>query len=315
MGWVSKKVYAILNQSEEGKDIIERLPDMSQEETEKEVDAFFSDGGKGASFGSDYADAKGEQQTLDNRERFEALKEQWLNNEMTDKEMTEIIGEMDVKDDALKKEIEDWKKGLSDDEDFDEDETKKEDFDAKTDTTPEDTPLEKSYKNIFDASAKIDKEYQKTESVANKEFRELLSTTEDLGHSRYVLNDTELSKELTDAINSGNIEDYDDIIEEIDNALDNNITEKDYSVYRVVPKDSKNEDNKSYLHASLHPYRVKMEARENMKDYDLQVIKVPKGSKMITSGNYHELEVILPRETNLKSIKNDNGIQYYTIGE
>lgn len=47
MGWVSPKVYAILNNSEEGKDILEGLADKSQEEVDKEVAAFFGKGGKG----------------------------------------------------------------------------------------------------------------------------------------------------------------------------------------------------------------------------------------------------------------------------
>lgn len=58
MAWVSPKVYAILSKSEEGKDIIERLPDMSDEERDEAVDEFFSNTGKGASFGNDYKKAK-----------------------------------------------------------------------------------------------------------------------------------------------------------------------------------------------------------------------------------------------------------------
>lgn len=58
MAWVSAKVYAILSKSEEGKDIIERLPDMSDEERDEAVDEFFSNTGKGASFGNDYQKAR-----------------------------------------------------------------------------------------------------------------------------------------------------------------------------------------------------------------------------------------------------------------
>lgn len=42
MAWVSPKVYAILSQSEEGKDIIERLPDLTQDECSAELDKFFN---------------------------------------------------------------------------------------------------------------------------------------------------------------------------------------------------------------------------------------------------------------------------------
>lgn len=42
MAWVSPKVYAILSQSEEGKDIIERLPDLTQDECSAELDRFFN---------------------------------------------------------------------------------------------------------------------------------------------------------------------------------------------------------------------------------------------------------------------------------
>lgn len=58
MAWVSAKVYAILMKSEEGKDIIERLPEMSDEERDDAIDEFFSNEGKGASFGADYSKAK-----------------------------------------------------------------------------------------------------------------------------------------------------------------------------------------------------------------------------------------------------------------
>lgn len=58
MGWVSPKVYAILSQSEEGKDILEGIADKDQATVDKEVDAFFGNGGKGASRGVEYKKAK-----------------------------------------------------------------------------------------------------------------------------------------------------------------------------------------------------------------------------------------------------------------
>lgn len=60
MAWVSPKVYAILSNSEEGKDIIEKLGEMSQDECDKEVSAFFGEGGKGSASSEDYAKAKEE---------------------------------------------------------------------------------------------------------------------------------------------------------------------------------------------------------------------------------------------------------------
>lgn len=58
MAWVSPKVYAILSRSEEGKDIIEKLPDMTDEEKDKAIDEFFGNSGKGSSFSADYKRAK-----------------------------------------------------------------------------------------------------------------------------------------------------------------------------------------------------------------------------------------------------------------
>lgn len=66
MAWVSPKVYAILSSSEEGKDIIERLPDLSQDEAEKEIDAFFGEGGKGFASSEDYGKAKADYEAEEN---------------------------------------------------------------------------------------------------------------------------------------------------------------------------------------------------------------------------------------------------------
>lgn len=60
MAWVSPKIYAILKSSEEGKDILEGIAEKDQAEVDKEVDAFFSDGGKGYSSNADYQKAKDE---------------------------------------------------------------------------------------------------------------------------------------------------------------------------------------------------------------------------------------------------------------
>lgn len=59
MAWIkSRKIVAILSQSDEGKDIIEKAPDLTEEELEKELDAFFGEGGKGAQSSNDYNQEK-----------------------------------------------------------------------------------------------------------------------------------------------------------------------------------------------------------------------------------------------------------------
>lgn len=58
MAWVSPKVYAILKNSEEGKDILEGIADKDQAEVDKEVDAFFGKGGKGYKSNAEYSQAK-----------------------------------------------------------------------------------------------------------------------------------------------------------------------------------------------------------------------------------------------------------------
>lgn len=58
MAWASKKLYAILMSSEEGKDILEGIGEKSQDEFDKEVDAFFGNSGKGASQNTDYKKGK-----------------------------------------------------------------------------------------------------------------------------------------------------------------------------------------------------------------------------------------------------------------
>ena len=61
--WVSPKVYAILCKSEEGKDIIERLPDMTQDECQMELDRFFGDSNQ------EYNQAKIDDEAEASRER------------------------------------------------------------------------------------------------------------------------------------------------------------------------------------------------------------------------------------------------------
>ena len=92
MAWVSPKVYAILRQSEEGKDIIERLPDLTQEECQEELDAFFGDGGKGVSKNQEYRQAKFDDETEEKRYNDitnEKISEKDLDDEEDFKEVTD----------------------------------------------------------------------------------------------------------------------------------------------------------------------------------------------------------------------------------
>ena len=51
-------MYAILRKSEEGKDILEGIAEKDQKQADQEVDAFFSEGGKGYESNAEYSKAK-----------------------------------------------------------------------------------------------------------------------------------------------------------------------------------------------------------------------------------------------------------------
>ena len=78
MAWVSPRVYAILSSSEEGKDIIEQLPDMTQDECSQALDEFFGKGGKGYKSNAEYSQAKMDDET-----------EERIYKEMGDEEVSE----------------------------------------------------------------------------------------------------------------------------------------------------------------------------------------------------------------------------------
>lgn len=119
MAWVSPKVYAILNNSEEGKDIIERLPELSQDECDDLVDEFFGNSGKGSSSNADYMKAKEDEEFErnvyehldDNDEDYERS---WgPKDEMADGDLEEEIGmDRDLdglsKEEKIKKVVEDY---------------------------------------------------------------------------------------------------------------------------------------------------------------------------------------------------------------
>ena len=65
MAWASKKLYAILMSSEEGKDILEGIGEKSQDEFDKEVEAFL---GKGTSQSADYKKEKDDSNAREDEE-------------------------------------------------------------------------------------------------------------------------------------------------------------------------------------------------------------------------------------------------------
>ena len=90
MAWVSPRVYAILSSSEEGKDIIEQLPDMTQDECSQALDEFFGKGGKGYKSNAEYSQAKMDDET-----------EERIYKEMGDEEASEKdYEEYDTDEDA-----------------------------------------------------------------------------------------------------------------------------------------------------------------------------------------------------------------------
>lgn len=107
MAWVSPKVYAILSSSEEGKDIIEKLPDMSQEECQKELDNFFGEGGKGASQGKEYGQAKFDDEAEE--ERYKAISDEEVSEkDYEDNKAGSLLDEVeDADDDEEKAKLED----------------------------------------------------------------------------------------------------------------------------------------------------------------------------------------------------------------
>lgn len=90
MAWVSGKVYAILSSSEEGKDIIQKLPELTQEEASKEIDAFFGEGGKGASSSNDYLQAKSDDEAEENA--YKAM----LEEDASDKDLEQDVSEEEI---------------------------------------------------------------------------------------------------------------------------------------------------------------------------------------------------------------------------
>ena len=98
MAWVSPKVFAILSASEEGKDIIEKLPDMTQEEASAEIDAFFGEGGKGASSGEEYSQAKSDYEQEE--EHYKAIGDEEVSEKDYEQE--------DAEQENEQLEVEDW---------------------------------------------------------------------------------------------------------------------------------------------------------------------------------------------------------------
>ena len=87
MAWVSPRVYAILSSSEEGKDIIEQLPDMTQDECSQALDEFFGKGGKGYKSNAEYSQAKFDDEAEE--ERYKSMGDEEVADEDADKEEEE----------------------------------------------------------------------------------------------------------------------------------------------------------------------------------------------------------------------------------
>lgn len=101
MAWVSPRVYAILSKSEEGKDIIEQLPDMTQDECSQALDEFFGKSGKGYKSNAEYSQAKMDDET-----------EERIYKEMGDEEVSEKDDEDDDYEEEFDLETEKAKKIL-----------------------------------------------------------------------------------------------------------------------------------------------------------------------------------------------------------
>lgn len=106
MAWVSPRVYAILSKSEEGKDIIEQLPDMTQDECSQALDEFFGKGGKGYKSNAEYSQAKMDDET-----------EERIYKEMGDEEVSEKDDEDDDEEEQYNQDNE-VEKQKNDFEDF-----------------------------------------------------------------------------------------------------------------------------------------------------------------------------------------------------
>lgn len=117
MAWVSAKVYAILKNSEEGKDIIERLPDLTQDECDELVDEFFSTEGKGSSSGEDYIKAKEDDEF--EKMAYDSMKKEDADEEEHDNTREKILERKRKTNDAFTMpENEGWKQGDSGEKSF-----------------------------------------------------------------------------------------------------------------------------------------------------------------------------------------------------
>lgn len=113
MGWVSKKVFAILNGSDEGKKILENIGEKDQDTVDKEVSEFF--GSSGASYNRDEDE---DYQDFDVEKDIEDIEEKKYQEE-TSKERDRAIG------DAMFEEDEADSDGESDENDNSESKTPK----------------------------------------------------------------------------------------------------------------------------------------------------------------------------------------------
>ena len=95
MAWVSPKVYAILMNSEDGKDILEGIAEKDQDQVDKELDEFFGNGGKGVKDAEAYAKAKIDDDLEDVQMPTEEEKAKWkAEDEEYGRKMKEKYGEL-----------------------------------------------------------------------------------------------------------------------------------------------------------------------------------------------------------------------------
>lgn len=127
MAWASKKLYAILMSSEEGKDILEGIGEKSQDEFDKEVDAFLGNGGKGTSQNADYKKAKEDDNAREDEEekvtrfdRFDIMDSlDGLDEDASDDDYFYILGSFELNANQKEKLIDAYKENKLDKKTFD----------------------------------------------------------------------------------------------------------------------------------------------------------------------------------------------------
>lgn len=99
MGWVSKKVYAILASDEEGKKILEGIGEKDQDTVDKEVDAFFNKTGQSnPDKGKQSANPKNEEQPKGKEPNQPKQEQAKASDEVDDRKYLDITDQLEVED-------------------------------------------------------------------------------------------------------------------------------------------------------------------------------------------------------------------------